>query len=141
MSLACLIIYKTNFFRQVWENKLVNQFFLNVALVCIGVNCAMLFYFSIYGPLIQGKDIDLEKDTPQLIPVMTVCGLMAFITLMLGLWPVFGVLTPVYLLVLSFGASMSMTFLPGGTCGSLLFWILLFVAGYVSHTMPHDPVW
>ena len=38
--------------------------FLNIALVCIGVNCSLLAYVTVYAPLMQGKDIDLEKDTP-----------------------------------------------------------------------------
>jgi len=73
------------------------------------------------------------------MPVMSLCGVAGFICTNLALWPIFGLLTPFYLLIIFFGASLSMTFLPGGACGTLLFWILFLVAGYISHTMPHEP--
>ena len=36
MSAAAIVIYKTNFFKQLWENPEVNQFFLTLTLVLIG---------------------------------------------------------------------------------------------------------
>ena len=64
VSLAALIVYKTNFFRQVWENPHVNTFFLNIALTCIAFMVTVLVYISILGPCIKRKEIDFEKDMP-----------------------------------------------------------------------------
>ena len=50
MSLSGLVIYKTNFFRQLWDNPEVNSFFLNIALGCTGFLISVLLYMSIYGP-------------------------------------------------------------------------------------------
>ena len=36
IGLSGLVIYKTNFFKQLWENPEVNQFFLTISLVGIG---------------------------------------------------------------------------------------------------------
>ena len=64
MGVASLVIYKTNFFRQVWENPDVNSFFLNVALVAVGFNLMVVSYISIYGPCVLKRDLDLQKDMP-----------------------------------------------------------------------------
>ena len=125
-----------------WENPTVNSFFLNVALCAIGINIAILVYITVYLPFKTGRnDIDPSVDTPQLVPAMTVAGLAGFICFNLAVWPIFGFLTPFYLIIMFFGGSLTMTFLPGGSLGTLMFWILFFGIGYVSHTLPHDPVW
>jgi hypothetical protein len=72
---------------------------------------------------------------------MALCMVGVFVTSVLALWPVFGLLTPVYILILSFGSTLSMIFLPSGKIGEILFWIGLASAAYISHTLPHDPVW
>lgn len=75
------------------------------------------------------------------MPVMTLGGVIVFIALILATWPVWGIFTPLIMLVLLFGTSFSMVFLPSGNFGTLLFWIALLTIGYFVHTMPHDPVW
>jgi hypothetical protein len=141
VSLAALIVYKTNFFRQVWENPHVNQFFLKIALTCITFMVTVLVYVSIIGPCIKRKEIDFEKDMPSMVPVMALAGVLVFVCSILALWPVWGILTPVYMLILTFGSTFSMMFLPSGKLGNLLFWVGLLLIAYVSHTLPHDPVW
>ena len=64
MALSALVIYKTNFFQQLWNNPEVNSFFLNIALSCTGFLLAVLFYMSFYGPCILKREIDLEIDMP-----------------------------------------------------------------------------
>ena len=64
VALASVVVYKTNFFRQVWENPHVNTVFLNVSLICIAFMMTVLVYISIVGPFILRKTVDLEKDLP-----------------------------------------------------------------------------
>ena len=141
MGLASLIIYKTNFFRQVWENPMVNSFFLNLALVAIGFLVSVLFYVSVLAPCCLRKEVDLEKDLPSLIPVMSLTGVGIFVCSNLAMWPIWGFLTPVYMITIFFGSSLSMMFLPSGNLGNLLFWSLAIAAGYISHTLPHEAEW
>jgi len=124
-----------------WENPLVNSFFLNVALICFGFEFCILLYMSVWAPCILKRDIDLDKDMPSVIPVMTIAGLLIFVCTLLAVWPIWGFLTPIYMIILFFGTSFATIFLPNGTLGNLLFWVGVIVAGYISHTMPHDPVW
>lgn len=64
VALASVVVYKTNFFRQVWENPHVNSVFLNISLICIAFMMTVLVYISIVGPWILRKSVDLEKDLP-----------------------------------------------------------------------------
>ena len=98
-------------------------------------------YLQVYGPIFYGRELDLEKDLPNLVPIMTAVGAIIFFAIIAATWPVWGLLTPVYMIIHAFGATFSMMFLPGGTLGNLCFWLLFAVGGYVAHTLDHDPVW
>ena len=76
-----------------------------------------------------------------MIPIMALSGVLVFVCSILAMWPVWGFLTPIWMLILTFGSTFSMKFLPTGKLGNLLFWIVIIVAAYISHTLPHDPVW
>mmetsp|Transcript_33065 Transcript_33065/g.43555 ORF Transcript_33065/g.43555 Transcript_33065/m.43555 type:complete len:91 (+) Transcript_33065:379-651(+) len=88
-----------------------------------------------------GRELELEKDMPNLIPIMTIAGATIFFSIVAATWPVWGFLTPIYMIINFFGASFSMVFLPGGTLGNFLFWLLFSVGGYVAHNLEHEPRW
>ena len=73
--------------------------------------------------------------------MVTLAGVAVFISSLLAMWPVWGFLTIIYLVVIFFGSTFSLMFLPDGALGTLVFWVGLIVAGVISHTLPHDPVW
>ena len=135
VTLASYVIYKTNFFRQLWENEKVSSLFLNLAMVCLSVNVTLMIYITVVRPL-QGLDDDIEK-VPGLIPVMTVAGLFMPIFLTVSIWPVWGFWSPLYVFLLAFGYIFALTFLPPGKAGTLVFWILLVAFGTMSHLLPH----
>ena len=113
--------------------------FLTLTLVCVGFQVALLAYLTIYGPLVLGRELELEKDMPNLIPIMTVCGATIFFAIIAATWPVWGLFTPIFMIINFFGASMVMVFLPGGTLGNFLFWLLFAVGGYYAHNLDHEP--
>ena len=55
VCLSALCLYKTNFFKQLWENPEVNQFFLNITLIATGFQIVVYAYLTIYGPLVLKK--------------------------------------------------------------------------------------
>jgi hypothetical protein len=57
---------------------------------------------------------------------------------MFGLWPIWGFLTPIYLLVLFMGYTMALSFIPGGPIGTLIAWLLIFGVAATSHYMDHE---
>eukprot|EP00354_Favella_ehrenbergii_P000674 CAMPEP_0170457938 /NCGR_PEP_ID=MMETSP0123-20130129/5060_1 /TAXON_ID=182087 /ORGANISM="Favella ehrenbergii, Strain Fehren 1" /LENGTH=78 /DNA_ID=CAMNT_0010721891 /DNA_START=435 /DNA_END=669 /DNA_ORIENTATION=+ len=70
---------------------------------------------------------------------MTIAGATIFFSIVAATWPVWGFLTPIYMIINFFGASFSMVFLPGGTLGNFLFWLLFSVGGYVAHNLNMSP--
>ena len=135
IAVACLIVYKTNFFRQLWENDDINEVFMSLALICLGINVSLMFYVTLIRPL-QGLDDNLEN-LPSLIPIMSVAGVLLPIFLILAIWPIWGILSPVYIFVLTMGYIFVLTFLPGGMIGTILFWVLTGAVGAMSHLIPH----
>eukprot|EP00347_Sterkiella_histriomuscorum_P020286 403338390 len=137
---ACaFMIYKTNFFRQVWENPHKVTFFFDLAMIGIGINIAFMLYMTVYLPYIKRINEDFETYCPQLIPVVTVIGIVSFFSLLIALWPIWGWLTPIMMFILFMGYTMLLMFLPGGFLGTIIFWIMMFAMATVSHLIPHDP--
>jgi hypothetical protein len=64
-----------------------------------------------------------------------------FFSGMVGLWPIWGILTPIYMVILFMGYSMSLMFLPDGLIGTLLSWVLTISIACTSHYLPHTPDW
>ena len=139
--MAMLIVYKTNFFKQLWENQEINSFFLTLSMVALGLNISFLAYLTIYGPCVLGKDIDLEKDMPAMVPIMALSGVISFFCIILAGWPVWGIFTPIYIMVMFFGGTFSMVFMPSGNLGNLTFWIVFLGGAYYAHNMEHKPDW
>ena len=110
-------------------------------LVATGFQITVIVYLTIYGPLVLRRELDMEKDMPNMIPVMTGMGCVVFFGLIAATWPVWGLLTPIYMLILFFGSTFSMMFLPSGTLGTCCFWLLFGIGGYAAHNMPHEPEW
>jgi hypothetical protein len=125
----------------VWENERTNSFFLDLALTGMGINVALMIYLTLYLPYIAKIEEDWETYCPQLIPVMTFGGVVSFLCAVIGLWPIWGFLTIIYMVILFLGYTMAMTFLPGGLIGTLLFWTLTFGMAFINHLMPHEAVW
>ena len=62
VGLSSLIIYKTNFFRQLWENDDINSMFMSLTLICLGINMAIMIFVTLIMPL-KGQEPDIE-DVP-----------------------------------------------------------------------------
>ena len=98
----------------------------------------ILFYLAIYLPFIAGIEEDWETYCPSIIPVMSVSGLATAVLTLVALWPVWGWLTPLILIVLFMGYTMVLTLMPSGFIGTLLSWLLIFAASATSHYIPHE---
>uniref|UniRef100_A0A7S3IZ80 Transmembrane protein n=1 Tax=Strombidium inclinatum TaxID=197538 RepID=A0A7S3IZ80_9SPIT len=135
VAVSGLIIYKTNFFRQLWENDDISPMFMALTLVCLGINVMIMLYVTVGMPL-KGQEADIEK-VPKLIPVMSIASVLMPIFLVIAIWPIWGILSIIYVFVLSFGYIFALSFLPGGRCGTLLFWLIVLGLATLSHLIPH----
>jgi len=109
---AALTIYYTDFFRVLLENKNVDRFYFNIAVVAFGINTCITLYLAIWLPYVQKIDLEWEVYCPRMIPTATIVGLICAFCSVMGLWPVWGFLTPLILTVVFVGALMSAHFLP-----------------------------
>jgi hypothetical protein len=152
MMVSGYLIYRTNFFRELWENPHRVMFFFDLSMMGLGINMALLLYMTIYLPYVKRipvDQLDYERDCPKLIPVLTIVGFVAFFryahiinfcSFILALWPVWGFLTPILMFILFMGASMTMVFLPSGILGSIIFWGAVVFLATASHLIPHQDV-
>ena len=71
-----------------------NRFWCDVAAACFAANCVLCFYLTVWLPHVQRIDLEWNVYCPRVIPTMTVLGLTCGFSLIRGLWPVWGLLTP-----------------------------------------------
>jgi len=94
-----------------------------------------MIYVTFVMPL-KGLEGDIEK-VPKLIPVMSITSVFLPIFLIVSIWPIWGFWSIPYIFIMTFGFIFSVTFLPNGHCGTIVFWTLTIAVGTLSHTLPH----
>lgn len=135
---ACGMIWYTNFFRVIWESPLVNRTYFNLAMGCLMFNISMLFYLAIWCAWIKDIPEPWETHNPKAIPVMAMVGFLTCVLLFFALWPVWGLLSLVIQFVFFLGFLNAGHFLPGGTLGSVLMFVIFFGAFFTSEYIPHE---
>ena len=50
VMVSAFVIYKTNFFRELWENPHRVMFFFDLSMVGLGANISMLLYMTVVLP-------------------------------------------------------------------------------------------
>lgn len=89
----------------------VNRVLTNIALLCLAVNTALFTY--IYFWLQYWCDVDRPlAAAPWVERYGAATFSVAFVSLILGLWPVFTFLTPVMTVAVLYGAIMALHFIP-----------------------------
>lgn len=110
--LALIVGYYTNIMERIIYDKEVNKFYLGLALICIFANLIIIFYLTIYLPLIQKIKIPWDIYCPNLIPISTFLGILSLILLNISLWNLYGILTPLIIIILFMGLIFSTHFIP-----------------------------
>ena len=82
------------------------------AAACFAANCVLCFYLTVWLPHVQRIDLEWNVYCPRVIPTMTVLGLTCGFSLIRGLWPVWGLLTPLILGLVAMACLMSLHFIP-----------------------------
>mmetsp|Transcript_65257 Transcript_65257/g.199631 ORF Transcript_65257/g.199631 Transcript_65257/m.199631 type:complete len:223 (-) Transcript_65257:43-711(-) len=138
VSLACFMIWWTNFFRVIWESPLVNRTYFYMALACLMFNMTLLGYLAIWCAAIKGIEEPWETHNPKAIPVMAVVGFATVCLFFFAFWPVWGFMTIIIQLVFFLGFLNAGHFLPSGTPGSVLMFVIFFGAFFTSELIPHE---
>mmetsp|Transcript_40931 Transcript_40931/g.88684 ORF Transcript_40931/g.88684 Transcript_40931/m.88684 type:complete len:215 (+) Transcript_40931:62-706(+) len=138
VSAACGLIWYTNFFRVMWESPLVNRTYFYLALACLTFNMTMLAYLAIWCTSVLKIDEPWETKHPKAIPVMAIVGFSSVWLFFFAFWPVWGLLTLVIQFVLFLGFVSAGHFLPSGTLGAILMFVIFFGAFFTSELIPHE---
>jgi hypothetical protein len=109
------VLYYTDFFRVCLTSTLVNRFWFNLSLVCWGVDAAAMMYLGCYLPY-KGITLEWNVYCPRVIPTASAAMALGSLTLMFGLWPVWGFVTPFILGISGIGFLMSLHFVPACSC-------------------------
>jgi hypothetical protein len=80
-------------------------------------------YITLVLPIFYGVK-DIEEYNPKLIPIGAVTGVVAVISLLIAIWPVWGWTSLLIFLSLWKGFFSLSIFLPGGQFGNFLFLII-----------------
>ena len=116
------------------------MFFFDISLIWLVIYIVIISYLILFLPIFRGIH-NWEEVYPNIIPIMSVIAVIMFVSWFFALFPVWGFLTIVIIVVIFMGFSMSLTFLPGGYIGTLLAIILMVAMSATSHYIPHPGLW
>lgn len=105
------ICYFTDFLPSIQHNQDVKRAWLYAGLGFIGINVIIGFYLVVICSFIR-KINDWEEHAPTAIPIATAFFMMGALCVNVALWPVYGLLTPVFLFTLFMGFIVSIAMIP-----------------------------
>ncbi|KAK7110941.1 transmembrane protein 128-like [Littorina saxatilis] len=98
------VFHFTEFHLVLWYDTRINRLWFNVGAGLMAVTVAIALFMIFWLSLVKKvKSDDWEKRHPAAIPVATASFILGFLSLLKGLWPVWGLLTPPILLALFMG--------------------------------------
>jgi hypothetical protein len=138
VTIACVTIWYTNFFRVIWESPFVNRPVFYAGLCMLGFNMFLIFYFSVICETVKKLDKPWEEEYPDAIPVMCLCGIGTYVCFVVGFWDVWSWMTIFMVPIFFLGFISSGNLLPRGQLGTFLMFAIFFGAFFTSEYIPHE---
>lgn len=110
--LALLVAHSTQLVPTALDGSKSHSVWIGLGLAAAIVNLAIMLYLICYLPRVRGIDLPWEIAAPQLIPAGTIAGGVSFVAFILGLWPAYGLLTPLICGAVGMGVLFSAHFIP-----------------------------
>jgi hypothetical protein len=85
---------------------------LNLAIICFVANMGIMLYLTLWLPLVMKVTAPWEIYCPHMIPTSTALGIICIILSMITFWDVWGMLTPLIVMILLMGFLFSAHFIP-----------------------------
>lgn len=117
VGLAVMAVYYSNFFHNLFKNPKINEIFFQISMAGYTMIVMLILYSSIVLPYIY-KIKSIEEYNPKLIPVGAVVGVIAVISLLIAIWPVWGFTSLLIFVALWKGFFSLTAFLPAGPIGT-----------------------
>ena len=115
MGAAALLLTKGEVLDAAADPTRSSPAFIAIALGCVGVALAIMLYCVLWVRRVHGSQWPLQVVAPGMVEAATAAGLGALLSLIVGLWPAYGLLTPLVVGVLGLGGLFSLHFVP--SCG------------------------
>jgi len=103
MIASIATVYYSDILDVVLESVEVARFYFNLSLVCMLVLVGLGTYFVVYLDMIKKIDSTWEEYAPNLLYGSSLLMVVSATLMLIGLWPVYKLLTPVIMFVLFMG--------------------------------------
>ncbi|KAI0231453.1 hypothetical protein LSAT2_018151 [Lamellibrachia satsuma] len=110
---AAATLYYLEFVTTAFSDPRVHRVWFNVGVILISINITIALFLIIYLSFIKKVDSEeWETRYPAAIPIATGCFCFGALCVTVGLWPVWNLLTPVFLFILFMGFVVIVTMVP-----------------------------
>ena len=135
LGVAIAVIYYTNFFFHLFNNPNVQPLFFEISMAGFTMSIFLVLYSAIVIPYLYG--VNVEEYNPKLISIGTVTGVIAIISLLITIWPVWGWTSLLIFLALFKGFMSLAVLLPSDNLGNFYYILgtVLFILINLSAVM------
>ncbi|KAN0045557.1 hypothetical protein ACTA71_005935 [Dictyostelium dimigraforme] len=100
ISLGLGTAYYTDLINVVLYSDIVNRLYFNIGIIGLVGFISIYIYCGYFSKVdVKKNDDDWEKIHPKLIPIATICLVIFSFGIIIGCWPVWGFLTPLFLFI------------------------------------------
>lgn len=112
VAVSVIIVYYTDLVNVILYSDEINRTMLYISVSLITANTIIVFYLTLWLPLVEKVTVAWEVHCPSMIPISTALGVLSVLGLIITFWPLWGLLSPLIILVLVFGLLFSTHFIP-----------------------------
>lgn len=126
VCVGAAVLYYSNFFHHLFRNPAINPIFFELSMAGYTAIVLLILYTSFILPVFYGIS-SIEQYNPRLISVGAVVGVVAVVSLLIAIWPVWGFASfPIFIGLWKGFFSLSV-FMPRGKIGNFLIYLGDFV--------------
>ena len=90
----------------------LHRWALNLAVLLFFCNIGIFLYLAVWLPYVMKITAPWDVYCPNMIPTATGLGVTSLILAMIAFWPVWGMLSPLFIVILAIGLLFSAHFIP-----------------------------
>jgi hypothetical protein len=109
---AAAIFFKGGVYEVASDPARSNPFFIYLGLAALALQCVLALYSVVWVPRVHGSQWGVEVVAPGVIEAATLAAVTALLSFIVGLWPGFGLLTPLVVGFLAMGCIFVTHFIP-----------------------------
>jgi hypothetical protein len=112
IALSGAILYYFDLPRRALHDLDVKRGYLNVAVICTSANVVIFAYATVYLPLVKKVKTSMDIYAPNMVYFSTFLAVFSILLYVIAFWPLFGTLTPIFILTLTLGLINLLSIIP-----------------------------